>query len=154
MSSVATRSLRKWWPPNGIPNFWRIVARIATICLFIYWLAIFTGTHLPSRALPQVNLSDKLCHCLAFFGLAFLLAWAIPTARNAWKHLAIAGTIAMAYSCFDELTQIFIPGRSCDIWDVAADSVGVLLGLTCYVISRQILLQLPWGRRILKSLSR
>jgi VanZ family protein len=40
----------------------------------------------------------------------------------------------MGYAVFDELHQIFIPGRSCQIKDMLIDSSGVLLAvLLCSV---------------------
>ncbi len=130
------------------------VARIASICLFIYWFAIFAGTHLPSSSLPSITASDKLCHFLAFGGLAFLLAWAIPSNGSPTGHVFLAAKIGFAYSIMDELTQKLIPGRSCDILDMAADWVGVVIGLVCYLLVRQLLLQVSWGRSLLVSLSR
>ncbi len=99
-------------------------------------------------------MSDKLCHGLAFFGLSFLLAWALPSHGKRLTHVAWAAMIALTYSCVDELTQNFIPGRMCDIWDMAADGVGIAVGLSCYLILRQLLLQLRWGRHLLQGLSR
>lgn len=130
------------------------VARSATVALVVYWLVLFTGTHLPSTAVPDLSMSDKLCHLLAFAGLSFLLAWALPSQGNRLRHVVWAGRIAFVYGCIDELTQYFIPGRVCDFWDLAADGVGIILGLACYVVFRELLLHLSWGRSLLQFLSR
>lgn len=128
--------------------------RFASICLFAYWLLIFVATHIPSQVLPRLGWSDKVYHMLAFSGLSFLLAWALPNRRGQWlSHLLIAGAIAVAYGCVDELTQMFIPGRSCDAWDVVADTCGTFLGLSAYVMCRTVLLELSWGRRLIQRLS-
>ncbi len=129
--------------------------RIATLCLATYWLAIFVATHLPKVAMPGLPMSDKAYHVIAFSGLSFLLAWALPThAGKGLRHLGLAATIAIAYACVDELTQHFIPGRHCDPWDVVADAVGTGIGLLCYVIARLSLSRLTWGQRIIRGLSR
>ena len=129
--------------------------RIATLCLSAYWIAIFVATHLPATSLPGVAVSDKLCHVIAYAGLSFLLCWAIPTRSGRWgKHTLLALAIAMGYSCLDELTQHFIPGRSCDPWDVAADAVGVLVGWGCYLLARQLLTGARLGRRLIQAMSR
>ncbi len=150
-NSVAVPRLRPW--PQNFKGFHK-VARFATICLACYWLAIFAGTHIPSRSLPSFTANDKLCHFLAFGGLAFLLAWAIPANGKKLNHVRWAAVIAVLYSIVDELTQTLIPGRSCDLWDMAADCMGVALGLIAYLIVRQALLQVRWGRSLLLSLSR
>ena len=132
----------------------RRAARIASLCLLAYWLVIFAGTHLPSSNLPQVTVSDKLCHAAAFAGLAFLLAWALPNRGGRMRHVVWAGAIALGYSCVDELTQNFVPGRTCDIWDLAADAVGIFLGILAYLALRFALMQVRWGRTLLAGLSR
>lgn len=129
--------------------------RLASACLVTYWLFIFLATHLPSSAIPKLGWSDKVYHAGAFAGLSFLLCWAIPTRENRFgMHLLIAGTIAVLYGCVDEFTQRFIPGRSCDVWDLAADCVGVCIGLSSYVVVRTGLKQLNWGRQLIQNLSR
>lgn len=115
---------------------------------------MFTGTHLPGSSLPSVTVSDKVVHVLAYMGLSFLLAWALPTRGKNLTHLTWAAGIAVAYSCLDELTQMLVPSRSCDILDIAADWVGIAIGLSCYLVLRQLLLQVAWGRRLLHGLSR
>ena len=129
--------------------------RIATICLSVYWLAIFAATHLPSRALPGLQWSDKVYHIIAFSGLAFLLAWALPNRLSrTFPHVVLAALIGLLYACLDEFTQQFIPGRTCDVWDVLADAGGIAIGLAIYWTLRQALSHLSWGRRLIHSLSR
>lgn len=128
--------------------------RIATVCLMAYWLALFCATHLPSSALPSMRGSDKLYHFAAFAGLAFLLAWALPTRARWGRHLAIAGFVAVVYAAVDELTQHFIPGRACELNDFLADSAGIATGLAAYTITRLLLAQHRWGRRLIEGLSR
>lgn len=115
---------------------------------------MFTGTHLPGSSLPSISTSDKLLHALAYTGLSFLLAWALPTLGNRLIHVTWAAVIAFAYGCMDEFTQLFVPSRSCDIWDLAADCVGIALGLTSYLLLRLVLLNFSWGRNVLRGLSR
>ncbi len=130
--------------------FWVKFMRIAVFILSAYWLLIFVGTHLPAPALPALGTSDKLLHLAAFAGLAFLLAWAIPSGR--WplsRNLALAAAIAFGYAVLDELSQQFIPGRTCDPLDVAADTVGILIGLASYLAARGCIIRIGWARRLL-----
>ena len=128
------------------------IMRFASIVLLAYWALIFVGTHLPSARMPHLHASDKLYHFVAFAGLSFLLCWAIPSSRVSWgKILVVAASIGLSYAVLDELTQQFIPGRSCDIWDVAADAVGVLIGLVAYTIARVLVSRMKWAQRLLAS---
>lgn len=130
------------------------IMRIAFVVLLAYWLLIFVGTHIPATSLPSLDGADKLYHFLAFGGLAFLLCWAIPSGY--WplsRSLLIAAAVAFAYAIVDELTQQLVPGRSCDIWDMGADSVGILLGLAVYVFARAIVSRIPWARRLITRLA-
>ena len=153
-NSVANTALNADWHLPSTNRVLRNVARIASLCLAIYWLAMFTGTHLPGSSLPSISTSDKLLHALAYTGLSFLLAWALPTLGNRLIHVTWAAVIAFAYGCMDEFTQLFVPSRSCDIWDLAADCVGIALGLTSYLLLRLVLLNFSWGRNVLRGLSR
>ncbi len=38
--------------------------------------------------------------------------------------------------------------------DLAADSVGIAVGISCYLVLRWLLQQFTWGRSILRGLSR
>ncbi len=128
------------------------IMRLASIVLLAYWSLIFVGTHLPKSSLPNLNASDKVYHCIAFMGLSFLLCWAIPSSRvSLGKILVLAAVIAIGYAVIDEWTQQFIPGRTCDIWDLAADSVGTLLGLTAYTIARPVVRRIKWAQRFVIS---
>lgn len=142
------------WHKPSTSRVLRKVARIASFCLVVYWLAIFTGTHLPGSSMPAITVSDKILHALAYTGLSFLLAWALPSMGKSLTHVTWAAVIALTYSCIDELTQMLVPSRSCDIFDIAADCVGIAIGLSSYLVLRQLLLQFAWGQKLLHSLSR
>lgn len=119
--------------------------RIAAILLPLYWLAIFIGTHLPPRTMLQLRTSDKLLHCLAFFGLNFLLCWAISTNKtNRFRNVWVAIGICTLYAVFDELSQLLV-GRSAEVADFAADLVGTILGALTYVSLRAALTRMKTG---------
>ena len=75
---------------------------------------------------------DKVAHLAAFGTLAAFteIAWrhthpALPVVR---RLLVILIAVAI-FGASDELHQYFVPGRSCDIFDWMADSMGGALGL-------------------------
>lgn len=101
--------------------------------LIIYWLILFTATTLPSKDLPDTHVSDKIEHFTAYFILAVLLNFAMMfqnkypgLRRKAWLFTLI---IILSYAGLDEIHQLFIPGRDCEVLDWVADSSGVLLGV-------------------------
>lgn len=133
----------------------RAMIRIASLCLLAYWAALFIATHLPSSSLPKLHWSDKAYHAIAYAGLAFLLGWAIPVSQGKLlRHIVLVFAIGTIYGGLDELTQTLIPSRSCDFRDFLADVLGLVIGLTVYLVLRGSLLRLGWGRRLIWSLSR
>jgi VanZ family protein len=102
--------------------------------LALYWLALFIGTTLPTDKIPQFfNAQDKFEHLLGYFGLAVLIhLWLhFQTRWNMLREKAylFSFLIVTCYAAFDELHQLFIPGRDCDILDWTADSIGGLAGV-------------------------
>ena len=73
----------------------------------------------------------KLAHATEYAILGFLLTGSYADSstkrRKAWLLPAVTGSL---YAVSDELHQMFVPGRSCEIRDMLIDSSGVLIG-TC-----------------------
>ncbi len=120
--------------------------RIAIVALAFYWLLLFIATHIPpNRMMDRIHQSDKLLHCVAFAGLAFLMCWAIPTIRGQlYRNTLTGGAICVIYAAIDELLQIPV-GRTADWKDFFADCVGVCLGMACYTLVRATLLKSQWN---------
>jgi len=78
----------------------------------------------PSNEAPLFN--DKLVHFSAFSGLALLALWSYGV-----RYLMLAGLIA--YGLATETGQAFIPSRSFEWLDFAADTAGVLLASSAYL---------------------
>ena len=73
---------------------------------------------------------DKLLHGVEYAGLAALLVLGLTHLGTMRLHRAmlLAILLASAYGATDELHQYFVPGRSCDVLDWLADTVGALVG--------------------------
>ncbi|MEM7474027.1 MAG: VanZ family protein [Planctomycetota bacterium] len=114
-----------------------LVRRLMPLALALYWLLIFTATHLPSDRLPELGTSDKLQHFVAYGILAFLLSHFLR-ARAKWQRanrLAIATILIVGfYAIFDENTQRLIPGRTYDVLDILADCIGGCLGYAAFYV--------------------
>ena len=72
------------------------------------------------------GLLRKIAHFTEFAALGMLLGWLAGMLQKR-KPLPFAGGVLAA--CVDETIQIFVPGRSPGLKDVAIDSGGVLTGL-------------------------
>jgi VanZ family protein len=107
--------------------------KVIYIPFVIYWMILFTLTTLPGKDLPDVGINDKISHFTAYCGLAVFLNIFLMVQNKkkilkekAWMFALIFGA---SYAMIDELHQLFIPGRSCDVLDWTADVIGLLLGL-------------------------
>jgi VanZ family protein len=93
---------------------------------------IFAISAMPGQALPPLPglHSDKLVHGAVYAVLGGLLwrALARTTTFNRLPLVAVTVALATLYGASDELHQLFVPGRMCDVADAVADAVGALTG--------------------------
>lgn len=101
--------------------------------LLFYWILLFTLTTLPASSVPAVGVSDKFEHLIAYFGLSFLLYLSLLFQKKSiiMKKHAVLFTFlfVIAYGVLDEIHQLLIPGRSCELSDFLADMLGGLIGV-------------------------
>jgi VanZ family protein len=107
---------------------------IAWACL-IYFASSIPGPDLPDLFLLDY---DKLIHIGIFFVFGFLAYRALePYAKTEsfnWKRVTLAVIIVVAYGTIDELHQGSVPGRTLDVFDLLADTIGgILSGGFAYV---------------------
>ncbi len=93
---------------------WVFPAAIITITV----LATLDSGHLPETPIK----SDKINHILAFGTLAFLAEVSYPQ-MSLFRRIAIL----VAYGFLLEFIQCLLPWRSCEVSDVVADVVGIVL---------------------------
>lgn len=67
-----------------------------------------------------------LMGCMQSFGLAM---------PRLWKWALVAGVI---YAASDEFHQYFVPGRACQLRDVAIDGGGVVIGVVGFILYRRL----------------
>jgi VanZ family protein len=99
--------------------------------LAIFWaVLIFALSSIPGRSLPQVSVLhyDKVLHALVYGVLGGLCCLALEGTVPRASAILGAITLAVAYGLTDEFHQMFVPGRSADLYDVVADGLGALLG--------------------------
>jgi VanZ family protein len=83
---------------------------------------------------------DKWAHSIAYSGLALVMLRAVVGGRwrtITWGQAMLAALLTAAYGATDELHQWFVPGRTADVRDLAADAAGALVAvLAAYAIAR------------------
>jgi hypothetical protein len=110
----------------------KILEKHARLWAVIWFLIISVLFFLPGSALPKAGwldgiYFDKWVHCGFFALLVFLWRFYFPNARlYSWWLLFIA----LCYAFSVEVIQYyFVPNRSFDLFDVAADMVGAFAGM-------------------------
>ena len=73
----------------------------------------------------------KLAHFTEYFILGLLVYNLIHGNK---KKAYIAVIICVLYAISDEIHQLFVPGRSCQVLDIIIDSSGSLLGIILFYI--------------------
>jgi hypothetical protein len=84
--------------------------------------------------MPSFFAADKLCHFLAYGVLAFAL-W-LSFVMNRHRLIFVpALVISCLYGLSDEIHQLYVPGRSFEWLDIAADCSGAFftLLLLCFI---------------------
>ena len=112
----------------------RIVAWLPALAwaTFIFWLSAQSYPPTPG---PEFPFKDKVGHLGLYVILASLLL--LPLRYRLRLPLPKAAVLAIlltsAYGASDEFHQRFVPRRTCDVWDWAADTTGgIVAAAACY----------------------
>jgi VanZ family protein len=101
---------------------------------------IFFASSLSDPGLPAGGMWDKAAHFIAYGALGAALVHALAmgqSAANTARWLLLATLLATVYGVTDEIHQYFVPPRTPDILDVAADAAGAAAGaLAMAVLAR------------------
>lgn len=84
----------------------------------------------------QVSFADmvdhpirKMAHATEYAVLGFLLVGSYADRQKKWgRMLGVPILAGSLYAVSDELHQLFVPGRSCELTDMLIDSSGVVAG--------------------------
>lgn len=106
-------------------TLWTLAA--AAYAAVIFWLSSQPN---PLPFVPRAWLSsDKLLHGLEYAVFAALIALALGSrGLRPGRALLLAAVLASAYGASDEIHQSFVPDRTADVADWAADTLGAILG--------------------------
>lgn len=102
--------------------------------VLVYCLAIFVQSSFPATEhIPEFDFADKLLHAGAYALLAMLLyrAFDAMSKRPSTASLVLLSIFLTAlYGASDEVHQYFVPARSAEFLDFAADALGGIIGVT------------------------
>jgi len=81
----------------------------------------------------------KLAHFTIYaIGGFFIMNYAYSTEKAMKQKIIYSITFGGAYAVTDELHQFFVPGRSGNIIDVGIDTLGVIAGISIYIMIQAI----------------
>jgi VanZ family protein len=114
------------------------------LCLIQFFILLVAFTYLgltphPEDSVPMFN--DKLMHCSGYFIAGVSISFAFPR----WAFIARAAFLIL-YSIGIEIGQHFMPPRTFDVFDICANSTGVVLGLIFIAI---LIKNLTWFKHLL-----
>jgi VanZ family protein len=82
-----------------------------------------------------VHGSDKTIHIIEYGIYGFLLTYGVFNIAKDFKIPVLQVLILGIITGFvDEVHQYFVPGRSCDVFDLLADSIGLVSGLFIFLL--------------------
>ncbi len=97
------------------------------------WLAIiWLMSSLPSKELPSIRIIgfDKLAHISVYAILGFLCnSWMKSRKLSRVEYILVYALLLLSAAA-DEYHQNFIPGRSVTVYDLMANTIGLLIPLS------------------------
>lgn len=80
-------------------------------------------------------LTRKAAHIFVYFVLGLLVYNLLRTyGMGAKKTIVFSALMAFGYASFDEIHQLFIPGRSGELRDVLIDTMAASVGVVLYAL--------------------
>ena len=105
----------------------------------VIWLSLIPGIELPCNFLN----ADKFYHMLAYLWLS-----ALPFFAFSRPGSALTGALSMIFLGIGlEFVQAHVPGRSFSVPDMAANCLGVMLGIWLARYARRNQLRFPFRAR-------
>ncbi len=115
--------------------------KVAVVLLTVIYVVLITTlstVNLSGRVEPvAIKNIDKLVHFCFYFGLNILLITSyklIKSAKLGLSHFVIFTLATICYSVLIEVVQHYV-GRTCDIYDIVANTLGALLGVVAVKIN-------------------
>lgn len=96
---------------------------------FIIYLADTADHNFAFRLIGNIPYGDKLMHGLLYGVMALLLNYGLKfkSYKLLGFNMQIGALIVLTFAGLEELSQYWLPSRTCDVVDFVADMVGVVL---------------------------
>lgn len=124
----------------------QVLSKKFYIVVFLYCAGIFLLSSDPAPPAPAELIpgQDKVFHMVLYAGLGALVGTGLRQKGSGSPTFQAVFPIIFAgiYGLSDEIHQIFVPNRSCDIFDILADILGAGLFQAAYY---------AWSRRKMRS---
>jgi VanZ family protein len=105
----------------------RYVLLTLMYCAGLFWLS--SGAN-PIHVKPVFPGEDKIVHACLYAGLACVVSMGLRRSGRTyapWVLFLAPILFAALYGVTDEFHQRFVPGRTCDVWDLTADACGAII---------------------------
>jgi VanZ family protein len=105
-----------------------------------YMILIFIISSLQNPPQPDLNvpLIDKWEHMIEYSILGILICNSLSLRFKLKKTIFLGIIIGVFYGLTDEIHQFFVPNRHCDLLDLLADSIGILIGTAIFSLYYKI----------------
>lgn len=109
-----------------------IIPLTTAFVLFVLWAIFEANTGKEALIVQWVHslpYGDKLGH-FAAYGLLVLmlnLCFRFETLGQNWCRIYLGSAIVTSFAVAEEISQYFIPSRTFDLYDLAADAAGIAL---------------------------
>jgi VanZ family protein len=100
---------------------------------------LFVGSSFADPSNVTGGISDKILHVGAYAALGLLILRALGNGRLdrlTTQRAILAVVLTVLYGLSDEFHQSFVPGRTPELMDVAADAVGATIGVSALLLFR------------------
>jgi len=96
---------------------------------FIIYLADTADYNFAFRVIGSIPNGDKFMHGLLYGIMALLLNYGLNFKSKTFFgfNMQVGAIIVLTFAGLEEITQYWLPSRTCDVFDFVADVVGVTL---------------------------
>lgn len=107
---------------------------VRLLVLGVYAALVLAAMVLPeAQGLPRFLYADKIVHFFIFAVFGLLSSWALPK-----KHV-MPITCSVLFAVGTEVAQLGVPYRRFEVGDLFADGLGVVLGVSSYLLFALVL---------------
>lgn len=108
-----------------------LIRRISNVAFFIGVVILIVASLAPGQELPNTVLNDKWAHLVAY---AMVMS-SFGIGSSDWRRYVLATLAIFALGVALEGLQNFVPGRQPSALDVAANTIGEMVGVALAVLA-------------------